>query len=161
MYIFPLILYHLSILPLPKDHQVVLKWSLFKFLWKGQNLMVHRQVCCQHPWNGDLGIPDFESHWLIERLAYLGRSLLRDTVWGQKVRDIFPRLKSNPKAKGCCKPRDEASFICKCRITLHNLPGSSDLSPHQKELYRDLKVGSASDPLVERLSWLLGEIHSQ
>ena len=37
--------------------------------------MVHRQVCIQRTRNGGLGMPDLESHWLAERLAYLDRSL--------------------------------------------------------------------------------------
>ena len=55
-----------------------------------------------------------ESHWLDERLVYLGWSLLRDMVWGQKVRDVFPRLESYPKAKAHCKPRGEATFVHEC-----------------------------------------------
>ena len=80
MYIFPLILYHLSILPLPKDHRVALQRSLSKLLWKGGILLVRRQVCCQRPRDGGLGMPDIESHWLAERVAYLGRSLATDVV---------------------------------------------------------------------------------
>ena len=45
-------------------------------------------------------MPDLVSHWLAERLAYLGRSLLGDAVWRQKVSRIFSRLKSDPKAEG-------------------------------------------------------------
>ena len=48
-YIFPLILYRLSVLPLPEDHRVALEQSLFKFLWKGRSLLVLRQVCYQRP----------------------------------------------------------------------------------------------------------------
>ena len=48
-------------------------------------------------------------------------------MWGQKVRDVFPRLKSNPKTEGCRRPRDEAPFVRETRIALRNLPGSSDL----------------------------------
>ena len=33
-YISPLILYRLSVLPLPKDHRMVQERSLFKLLWK-------------------------------------------------------------------------------------------------------------------------------
>ena len=43
--------------------------------WKGGSPLVHRRVCYQHPRDGGLGIPDLKSHWLAERLAYLGRSL--------------------------------------------------------------------------------------
>ena len=55
--------------------------------------------CCQRPRNGGLGMSDLKSHWLAERLAYLGRSLSRDTMWGQKVRDTFLPLESSPKPK--------------------------------------------------------------
>ncbi len=70
MYVFPLILYQL----------------------------VRRQVCIQCTHNGGLGMPDLESHWLAERLAYLGRSLTGDAVWRLKASRTFPRLKSDPKA---------------------------------------------------------------
>ena len=66
VYIFPLILYRLSVLPLLKDHQVALIQSIFKLLWKGRSPFVRRQVCCQRPRNGGLGMPDLKSHWLAE-----------------------------------------------------------------------------------------------
>ena len=81
VYIFPLILYRLSVLPLSKDHRVALERSLFKLLWKGRSPLVRRQVCNQRPRDGGLGVPDLESHWIAERLAYLGRSLTTDAVW--------------------------------------------------------------------------------
>ena len=45
MYIFLLILYQLSVLPLPWDHQVALEQSVSKLLWKGRSPLVCRQVC--------------------------------------------------------------------------------------------------------------------
>ena len=72
--------------------------------------MVRRQVCCQRPRDGGLGMPD-----LTEKLAYLGRSLTKDTVWGLKLRDAFPRLSSNPEAEGRRRPRDETPFTRECR----------------------------------------------
>ena len=72
VYIFPLILYRLSVLPLPKVHRAALIRSLFKLLWKGRSPLVSRQVCYQRPRDGGLGMPDLESHRLAERLAYLG-----------------------------------------------------------------------------------------
>ena len=96
-----------------------------------------------------------------ERLAYLGQSLSRDMMWGQKVRNVFPCLECNPNTEGCCKPRGEALFICKHYKVLCNLPGSSDLSQFWKELYQELVVDSTSDPLVEQFSWSLEEVHSQ
>ena len=40
VYIFPLILYYLSVLPPPKDHRVVLERYLFKLLWKSRSQLV-------------------------------------------------------------------------------------------------------------------------
>ena len=167
VYIFPLIRYRLSVLRLPKNHRVALIQSLFKLLWKGQSPLVRRQVCYQRPQNGGLGMLNLESHWLAERLAYLGRSLTKDTVWRHKVRDVFPRLKSNPEAERASasgldfKSRDETPFVRECCKALHKLPRSSDLSRSRKELYRELVAGSVSDPLEKRLGWSLEENHSQ
>ena len=69
-------------------------------------------------------MPDLESHWLAERLGYLGRSLTRDTVWRRKVSRTFPRFKSDPKAECRRKPIDETPFVRDCRAALRNLPGS-------------------------------------
>ena len=62
--------------------------------------MVRRQVCIERTRNGGLGMPDLESHWLAERLAYMGRSLTGDALWELKASQTFPRLKSDPKAEG-------------------------------------------------------------
>ena len=155
-YIFPLILYRLSVLPLPKVHRVALEQSLFKLLWKARSPMVRRQVCYQRPRDGGLGMPDLESHRLTERLAHLGRSLTTDAVWSLKVRVAFPCLRLNPEAEGCRRPRDEPTFVIECRRALRKLPRSSDLSWTRKELYRGLVVGSTSDPLMGRLGWSAG-----
>ena len=106
VYVFPLILYRLAVLPLPKVNRLALQRSLSRLLWGGARPMVHRQVCIQRTRNRGLGMPDLESHWLAERL------------------------------------------------------GSSDLSRPRKELYRELVVGSASDPLSERHGWTTEEIRS-
>ena len=122
--------------------------------------MVRRQVCIQRTRNGGLGMPDLESHWLAERLAYLGRSLTGDAVWRLKASRTFPRLKSDPKAEGRGRSLGEALFVRECRKALRNLLGSRDLSRHRKELYRELVVGAASDPLSERRGWTAEEIRS-
>ena len=159
-YVFPLILYRLAVLPLPKARRLALQQSLSRLLWGGARPMVRRQVCIQRTRNGGLGMPDLESHWLAERLAYLGRSLTGDSVWRRKASRTFPRLKSDPKAEGRRRPLGEALFFSECRKALRNLLGSSDLSRPRKELYRGLVVGSASDPLSERRGWTAEEIRS-
>ena len=105
-------------------------------------------------------MPDLENHWFAERLAYLGRFLLTDAVWRRKARDSFPRLKSDPKAEVRRKLRSEGLFVRECRKALRNLPWFSDLSQPRKELYREIVVGSASDPLVDRLRWSMKEVRS-
>ena len=145
-------------------------WTSFVFLlWRQNgrdNFSVtkedrRRTVCCQRPREGGLGMPDLESHWLAERLAYLGRSLTKETVWGHKVRDVFPRLRSNPKAESRSRLRGEIRFSIECCRALCNLPRSSDLSWPRKKLYHGLVEGSVSDPLEKLLGLSLGEIHSQ
>ena len=159
-YVFPLILYRLAVLPLPKARRLALQRSLSRLLWGDARPMVRRQVCIQRTRNGGLVMPDLESHWLAERLAYLGRSLTGDSVWRRKASGTFPRLQSDPKAEGRRKPLGEALFVRECRKALRNLLGSSDLSRPRKELYRELVVGSASDPLSERRGWTAEEILS-
>ena len=158
VFVFPLILYRLAVLPLPKARRLALKRSLSRLLSRGARPMVRRQVCIQRTRNGGLGMPDLESHWLAERLGYFGRSLTGDAVWWQKASRTFPRLKSDRKAEGRRKPLGEALFVRECRTALRNLLGSSDLSRHRKELYRELVVGSVSDPLSERRGWTVEEI---
>ena len=159
-YVFPLILYRLAVIPLPKARRLALQQSLSRLLWGGARPMVRRQVCIQRTRNGGPGMPDLESHWLAERLAYLGRSLTGDAVWRRKASRTFPRLKSDPKAEGRRKRLGEALFVRVCRKALRNHLGSSDLSQPRKELYRVLVVGSSSDPLSERRGWTAEEIRS-
>ena len=159
-YVFPLILYRLAVLPLPKVNRLALQRSLSRLLWGGARPMVRRQVCIQRTRNGGLGMPYLESHWLAERLAYLGRALTGDAVWRLKTSRTFPRLKSDPKAEGRRRPLGETLFVRECRTALRNLLGSSDLSRPRKELYRELVVGSASDPLSEWRGWTTGQIRS-
>ena len=142
------------VLPPPKACQLALQRSLSRLP------MVGRQVCIQHMRNGGLGMPDLESHWFAKRLAYLGRSLTGDAVWRRKTSRTFPRLQSDPKAEVRRKPTGEALFVRECRAAIRNLPGSSDLSQPRKELYRELVVGSALDPLSEQFGWTAGEIRS-
>ena len=129
--------------------------DLPKLLWGSW-----RQVYGQHQRNGGLGMRDLENHWFAERLAYLGLSWSTDAVWRRKARDTFLRLKSDPKAEGRRKPRGEELFAWECRKALCNFSGFSDLSRSQKGLYRELVVGSTSDPLVHRLSRLMKEVRS-
>ena len=120
--------------------------------------MVRRQICIQTTSNGDLSMPDLESHCLAERIAYLGRSFSGDAVWRRKASRTFPRLQSDPKAQSRRRPMGETPFFRECCKALRNIPGSSDLSQSRKELYRELVVGLSSDPLSERHGWTAEEV---
>ena len=100
-------------------------------------------------------MPDLESHWLAEKLEYLGLSLTGDAEWRRKARGTFPCLQSDPKAEGRRKPMGEALFVNECRMALRNV-----LSQARKLVYRELLVGSASDPLSERRRWTAEQIRS-
>ena len=52
VYVFPLILYRLAVLPLPKARWLALQQSLSRLLWGGARPMVCRQVCIQRTHNG-------------------------------------------------------------------------------------------------------------
>ena len=99
VYIFPLILYRLSVLPLPRDHRLAPQQSLTRLLWEGRRLMVRRQIYIQRKRDGGLSMPDLESHWLTERLTYMGRFLSGYVVWRRKASRTFPCLQSDPKAE--------------------------------------------------------------
>ena len=71
-------------------------------------------------------------------------------MWRQKVSRTFPHLQSDSKAERRRRSMGETPFVRECRKALRNLPGSSDLSQSRKELYRELVVGSVSNPLSER-----------
>ena len=70
-------------------------------------------------------------------------SLRRDTVWGRKVKEDFPRLKFNPKLVGCCRIRSGATFAREWRKTLHSFSGSNDVSRSRKDQYREHVVRSS------------------
>ena len=99
MYIFPLILYPLSVLPLPRFHRMALKQSLSKLFWKGRSPMARRLVCYQRPRNEGHG-------YLISRATGSLKDWLtwadpcRGTLCGDKRRETsffasspIPRLK--------------------------------------------------------------------
>ena len=92
VYVFPLILYRLAVL-LPKARRLALQRSLSRLLWGGARPMVRRKVCIQRTRNGGLGMPDLESHWLAEKLAYSDRFLTGDAVWRRKSDLSLPQVR--------------------------------------------------------------------
>ena len=68
------------------------------------------------------------------------------------------RRLSSPEVLPQSRRSSSALFARECRKALRNLPVSIDLSRPRKELYHEFLMGSASDPLVEWPSYLLGEV---
>ena len=54
----------------------------------------------------------------------------------------------------------ETAFVRECRVALRNLPWTRDLSRPRKELYWELVLSSASDPLSERHGWTAQKFRS-
>ena len=159
-YVFPLILYRMSVLPLPTNWMVLFERLLFSLLWRRGRPRVRREVCIQRPCNGGLGMPHMASHRHAERLAFLNRTLTEESAWEWKVRNAFPKLEFAPRVEGRRKPKGQAQFLVECRRALNALPRSSDLLRPRKVLYRDLVEGAASDPLQKRLGLSDGELRS-
>ena len=122
--------------------------------------MIRRQVCIQHTRNRGLGMPDLESHWLAEKLARQGRSLLGVRCGDERRVRLFLASSQTQRLKVDVSRWAKYRFVHECRAALCNIPGSSDLSWPRKELYRELVVGFASDPLSERRGWTAEEIRS-
>ena len=81
-------------------------------------------------------------------------------VWRRKVSRIFLRFKSDPKVEGQRQLRGEALFVRECRTALRSVSGSSDHSRPWKELYTELAVGFASNPLNEQRGWIEEKVRS-
>ena len=101
----PLILYQLSLLPLPKVHWLALIKSLSKLLWRGRKPMFCRQVCCHRPRNWSLGMPALESHWLAKKTGLSGPILIEGHGVGIKGERCLSSPGIRHKAEGRRKPK--------------------------------------------------------
>ena len=160
-YVFPLILYRLSVLPLPARRLTRLQGHLDSLLWDEGKHYVCREVCVQSAGEGGLGQPSLLCHKNAERLTFLGRSLEEDAPWVPVVENSFPNLKPDPSVEGRRRPKGESRFFSECRTALRALPGTSVLDQPRKRLYRDLVEGTAKDPLCRQMGWLMEVVRSQ
>ena len=103
---------------------------------------------------------DIENHWFAGRLFYLGRSLPNGTTWKRRASDTFPRFKSDTKAE-CQRKGAKDRFFANAVSPFATLLGPVTFFLSQKELHREIVVGSTSDPLVNWLGWSMEEIRSR
>lgn len=79
IYLYPPILYRLSVLLIIAKELTKFQRFLSKMLWVRGRPVVCREVCFQHPCRGGLGLPHL-SHKRALRLAFLRRKIDRDPV---------------------------------------------------------------------------------
>ena len=156
-YVFPMILYRLSVLPLPTGWFNALERLLFTLLWKkSTKAKVRRKVCFQRIREGGLGMPDLRSHLRAERLKFLIQTMEFEPAWAPKVLSFFPGLERDIPAECRRRPKREPPFLRECRNALRSIvgliPRSSDLSRlTRRALYHALVVEGVDDPLCKRL----------
>ena len=162
-HIYPLILYRLSVLPLPVTYLVNLERALFQFIWGRRAPMVRREICFLHPSEGGLGVPNVETRRHTLRLTFLGRMCAQHDetgdFWKEDAKRAFPALKSVHSDDGREAhrlPRNECSFYRECRQALRVFsrvqPSLNDTRPlTRKALYQILVRGAVRDDLLEEL----------
>jgi len=161
-YIYPLILYRLSVLPIPSTLLIQLERALFQFIWGKRAPMVRRDICCLHPSEGGLGVPSVETRRHTLRLRFLGRAISEHDesgeFWKEDAKKAFPALRSVHSENGEAYrlPRKECSFYRECRYALKVLSRlqlglTADRPPSRKALYQMLVRGAVRDDLIGKL----------
>ena len=142
-HIYSLVVYRLSVLPIPCIILFKLERILFQFVWAKRFPLVQREICYLHPSEGSLGMPNVETR----RHTFLDRMCSRDTT-----KQSFPSLRSVHSADR------EAHRLprCKCQHALKVLSrlqtGLSDSQPFlSRALYHCLVRGAAKDGLSGEL----------
>lgn len=88
-YVFPLMIYQLSVLFLCNGCRKVFEHLLFSFSWGARKRQVCKDVCAQHPYHERLGIPHLVSHRLSSMLTSLCCALSEDSNLEGSFRDAF------------------------------------------------------------------------
>ena len=152
-HIYSLVVYRLSVLPIPPTILFKLERILFQFIWAKRFSLVQREICYLHPSEGGLGVPNVETRRHTLRLTFLDRMCSRDTaagnVWKEDAKQSFPLLRSVHSADGDAHrlPRRECPFYRECQHALKVLSrlqtGLSDIRPlSSRALYLCLVRGA-------------------
>ena len=81
-HIYSLVVYRLSVLPIPPTTLFKQEKILFQFIWAKRYPLVRREICYLHPSEGGLGVPNVEARRHTLRLTFLDRMCSRDTAAG-------------------------------------------------------------------------------
>ena len=164
-HIYPLIVYQMSVLPLPCTVLAKLVDALYTFLWGVSRApMVRREICQLHPSEGGLGMPDIGARLVTLRMSFLVRMYTEEEdgigeIWKEDAKRAFPALRSVQDDGGEAKrlPRNQSSFYGECRRALRVFSRVKDrLSDTQslsrKALYQVLvRAGVKEDEKIEVL----------
>ena len=167
-YIYPLVVYRMSAIPLPCTDLVQLETALFRLLWGHKQPMVRREICQLHPAEGGLGMPHVEKRRHTLRLNFLERMCTQNDgngeFWKEDAKKAFPALRSvrSDCGESARRPRKECSFYRECRHALRaflrvkeSLSDTQSLS--RKALYRVLVRVGVQDVQIEGLGLSRGE----
>ena len=69
-HVYSLVVYRLSVLPIPPIILFKLERILFQFVWAKRFPLVRREICYLHPSEGGLGVPNVEARRHTLRLTY-------------------------------------------------------------------------------------------
>ena len=102
-HIYSLVVYQLSVLPIPSTILFKLEMILFQFVWAKRFPLVRWVICYLHPPEGGLGVPNVETQRHTLRLIFLDRTCSQDTAagsfWKEDARQSFPSLRSVHSAR--------------------------------------------------------------
>ena len=103
-HIYLLVLYRLSVLPIPCT--ILFKWEriLFQFVWAKRFPLVRRKICYFHLSEGGLGVPNVEMRRHTLRLTFQDQMCSQDTTagsfWKEDAKRSFLSLRSVHSADG-------------------------------------------------------------
>ena len=151
-HIYPLVVYRLSVLPIPGTILFKMERILFWFIWAKRFPLVRREIYYLHPSEGGLGVLNVETRRHTLRLTFLDRMCSQDTeaesFWKEDPKQSFPSLRSVHSADREIHrlPRRECPFYRESRHALKVLyrlqSGLSDSRPlSSRALYRCLVRG--------------------
>lgn len=125
-YVFPLILYRLSVLSLCKNRKKALEGLLFFLLCGDCKHQVCRKIVAYRPCIGGW-CWEFHTmnHRHASRLAFLCRALTEDSILEAGVRNAFLILTITlpvSRADRRRKPRNQSRFLRECRLDLTVIP---------------------------------------
>ena len=152
-HIYPLVIYRLSVLPIPCIIQFKLERILFQFICAKWAPSVRREICYLQPFEGGLGVPNVETRHHTFRLSFQDRMCSQDNAtgsfWKEDAKLSFLSLSVHSTDGETHRlPRKECPFYRECRHALKVLSrqrtGLSDSWPlSSRVLYRLLVSGAA------------------